>query len=228
MTTNMNAHNDGGVDGVEAPHFVYFVDPMCSWCYGFSPVIQALASHFASRLPVRIVVGGLRAGNTSAMRDQDRAYIRSAWQRVNEASGQPFDFGFFERDRFVYDTEPACRAVVTMRQRDPGAALAFLGLVSTAFYANNRDTTDTDVLCDLAEDAGQERAGFRSEFLEPETRNATFRDFLFSQQSGVEGFPCLVAGTKSRGYALVAKGFRPADGLVDSLEGWLARTYPSS
>jgi putative protein-disulfide isomerase len=23
-------------------HLVYFADPMCSWCYGFSPVIAAL------------------------------------------------------------------------------------------------------------------------------------------------------------------------------------------
>ena len=25
---------------------VYFADPMCSWCYGFSPVITTLAERF--------------------------------------------------------------------------------------------------------------------------------------------------------------------------------------
>ena len=98
-------------------HLLYFADPMCSWCYGFLPVISALADEFQDSLSLRVVMGGLRAGNTQAMRPQDREYIRSAWTNVGEASGQPFDFSFFDRDTFVYDTEPACRAVVVTRHR---------------------------------------------------------------------------------------------------------------
>ena len=93
---------------------VYFADPMCSWCYGFAPVVAAVEQQFRGRLPLRLVMGGLRAGQTRPMRDADKEYIRDAWTRVNAASGQPFDFAFFEREGFVYDTEPACRAVVTM------------------------------------------------------------------------------------------------------------------
>jgi len=94
-------------------HLVYFADPMCSWCYGFAPVIAELAERFEERLPLQMVMGGLRAGNTTPMRTEDKAYIRSAWTNVNQATGQPFDFHFLEREGFVYDTEPACRAVVT-------------------------------------------------------------------------------------------------------------------
>ena len=47
---------------------VYFADPMCSWCYGFSPVIGAIAERFEGRMPLDLVMGGLRAGNTSPMR----------------------------------------------------------------------------------------------------------------------------------------------------------------
>jgi len=42
--------------------FVYFADPMCSWCYGFAPVIAALAERFEGRLGLQLVMGGLRAG----------------------------------------------------------------------------------------------------------------------------------------------------------------------
>jgi len=96
--------------------FIYFADPMCSWCYGFAPVIWALAERFEGRMDVQLVMGGLRAGNTAPMREEDRAYIRDAWARVHAASGQPFDFSFHEREAFVYDTEPACRAVVAVRR----------------------------------------------------------------------------------------------------------------
>jgi putative protein-disulfide isomerase len=203
-------------------HFVYFADPMCSWCYGFSPVITALADQFAGRLPVRLVMGGLRAGNTRPMRLEDKEYIRGAWTRVGQTSGQPFDFAFFEREGFVYDTEPACRAVVAMRRLAPDKALGFMGAIQRAFYAHNQDVTQTDVLAEVAErDAGIDRAAFTAEFLGAEARNETFRDFLTSQQAGVEGFPFLAAGNEADGYAQVTSGYRPIDGLPEAIETWL-------
>lgn len=217
-----------GADAPDArrPHFIYFADPMCSWCYGFSPVITELARRFEGRLPVRLVMGGLRAGNTRAMTEKDRAYIRDAWTRVSEASGQPFDFSFFDRETFVYDTEPACRAVVAVRRLAPDKALAFLARTSRAFYGENRDTADPQVLASLGPEFGIEADRLAAEMLAADTRNETFRDFLTSQQAGVQGFPCLAAGTETGGYALVTSGFRPLDGLPEALETWLADGAP--
>ena len=210
-------------------HFLYVADPLCSWCYGFAPVIDALATHFAGRLPVRLVMGGLRAGNTKPMRDEDKAYIRSAWTNVGKASGQPFDFAFFDRQGFVYDTEPACRAVVTARDWDtdaPISALTFKALISAAFYGHNRDVTDTAVIAAIAEEAGFDGATFRARFESADSKSATFRDFLTSQELGVTGFPMLAAGSETHGYALVTNGFRPLDGLIPALESWLAQGAP--
>ena len=49
------------------PHLIYFSDPMCSWCYGFSPVIEEIRRAYGRALPVRLVMGGLRPGNEKAM-----------------------------------------------------------------------------------------------------------------------------------------------------------------
>lgn len=209
-----------------ARHFIYFADPMCSWCYGFAPVIAELARHFEGRLPVRVVMGGLRAGNTKEMTARDREYIRGAWTRVGEASGQSFDFSFFDREHFTYDTEPACRAVVTMRRLAPENTLTFKARVSRAFYGENRDTTDVKLLAGLATEFGIDAERFELEMLSAEARNETFRDFLTSQQAGVQGFPLLAAGTAEGGYALVTNGFRPLDGLPEAIEQWLAAGAP--
>ena len=210
-------------------HLLYVADPLCSWCYGFAPVMAELASHFAGRLPVRLVMGGLRAGNTTPMRDTDKDYIRNAWTKVSAATGQPFDMTFFDREGFIYDTEPACRAVVVARDWGAGAgesALAVKARISQAFYAHNRDVTTVDVLADIAAEAGYDRAAFHARLLMPESKNATFRDFLTSQELGVRGFPMLAAGSEATGYALVTNGFRPIDGLVEALETWLATGAP--
>src|SRR5262245_61485781 len=205
---------------------VYFADPMCSWCYGFSPVAAALAERFEGRLPLDLVMGGLRAGNTEPMRNNDKEFIRSSWTRVGAATGQPFDFSFFDRDGFVYDTEPACRAVVTARRLLPRMTLPFMARVQQAFYAENRDMTAADEIALVADEAGFDRAAFAAAYAQAETRNETFRDFLPAEALGIRGFPTLIAGSEAKGYALLTNGYRPLEDLAEPLERWLAAGAP--
>jgi putative protein-disulfide isomerase len=206
--------------------FVYFADPMCSWCYGFSPVIATLAERFEGRLGLQVVMGGLRAGNTEPMTQKDKDYVRGAWSKVGEATGQPFDPSFFDRETFVYDTEPACRAVVTARRLQPNMALPMLARVARAFYAEARDMTAADEIAEVAEEAGFERAAFAAAFTSPEVQNETFRDFLTAQELGIRGFPTLIAGSEAKGYALLTNGYRPLEDLAGPLERWLAAGAP--
>jgi putative protein-disulfide isomerase len=211
---------------VSQNQLVYFADPMCSWCYGFAPVIAALAEHFEHCMGLQLIMGGLRAGNTEPMTDKDREYVREAWTRVGAATGQPFDFSFFDRETFTYDTEPACRAVVTARRLMPAMALPFKAHISQAFYAENRDITSSDEILAVAEEAGFGRRQFADAFSAPETRNETFRDFLTAQELGIRGFPTLIAGGEEKGYALLTNGYRPLEDLVQPLERWLAAGAP--
>ena len=60
----------------------------------------------------------------------------------------------------------------------------------------------------------------------PETQNETFRDFLTAQELGIRGFPTLIAGSETKGYALLTNGYRPLEDLADPLERWLAAGAP--
>ena len=209
-------------DSTAPRHLVYFADPMCSWFWGFSPVIHGLVDHFGPRLPVTLVIGGLRPGTREPMSAAMRTEIRDHWQHVHERTGQPFDFSFFERQRFVYDTEPADRAVVVMRLVNPMLTLAYFTAIQRAFYAEGRDVTDEAVLGDLAADHGIDRDKFLEAMATPEARRATLADFETARDSGVTGFPTVYAGDTSNGYARVTAGYRPLDGLAEALEAWLA------
>lgn len=203
-------------------HLVYFADPMCSWCWGFEPVITGLIEHFGSRLPIELVIGGLRPGNTEPMSDAMKRDIREHWELVERRTGQPFDYAFFERDGFVYDTEPADRAAVIMKLVNPRLALPYLKTVQRAFYAEGRDVTNKHVLADLAGEHGIDRSAFLDIFNSREARKATLTDFETAQASGVAGFPTVYAGDLVNGYARVTTGYRPLDGLPEILEAWLA------
>ena len=134
---------------MSARRLLYVMDPMCSWCWGFAPVANALVEQAqAAGVDVHLIVGGLRTGSGSALEPTTRRYILEHWQAVTEATGQPFKIEGALPDGFVYDTEPACRALVTARSLAPDCAWKLLGLIQHAFYAEGRDVTHASVLVD--------------------------------------------------------------------------------
>jgi putative protein-disulfide isomerase len=208
------------------PHLIYIADPMCSWCWGFSPVIDAIRDRFGAALPIRLVLGGLRPGTTAPMHEKAKRTTREHWEHVREASGQPFDFAFFDREGFVYDTEPASRAVVVARRSARG--LEMLPAVHRAFYAHNRDVTQADVLGDVAAEVGLDRESFLDAFGSEAAREETWTDFAIAQKAGITGFPTLLGGAADGGeYGIVTHGFQPAQRILPILERWLELTDPS-
>lgn len=204
-------------------HFIYFADPMCSWCWGFAPVIEQLNAAYGEVLPIRLVLGGLRPGTTQVMHQAAKDSTRTHWEHVYEASGQPFDFGFFDRQDFVYDTDPAARATVMVRRERPEAALAFLARAQQAFYAQNQDITKPEVLAGLAAEFGVVHDDFAERLDAEDLKHETWRDYATSQRAGVKGFPTLIAGPNTDGtFGLVTSGFQPAEEILPAIDRWVA------
>ena len=192
-------------------HLLYFADPMCSWCYGFGPQLGKLvAAHPDARLD--IVMGGLRPFNREAMSPAFRDMLREHWQHVTTATGLPFSQAILDRDDFLYDTEPACRAVVTARQLASTKAWAFLKAVQAAFYRDGRDVTSPLVLAEIAEEQGFDRAAFVEAFESEEMRTETLTDFTTTKTLGVSGFPTVGIAYGKQLY-LVTSGFVTDDVL---------------
>jgi len=203
------------------PQLVAFVDPMCSWCYGFEPVLEAIHAVHGEALPVRLIMGGLRPGTVAPMSPETKATIREHWSHVEKASGQRFNYSFFDRPGFIYDTEPAARAVVTLRMRDEALALPAFAAVQRAFYADNRDVTNDAVLADIAEELDVPRDDFLAAFHSEEARTETLSDFLIASRTGATGFPTLIAGhADGRPWVLITEGFRPPGEVLNIIEMW--------
>ena len=206
------------------PHLVYFADPMCSWCWGFSPVINVIRATFGEHLPIRLVLGGLRPGTTKPMDEAAKASTRGHWEHVQAASGQAFDYKFFDRPTFIYNTESACRAVVLARRRSMETALDMLTAVQQAFYAKNQDVTQPAILAGIAEELGFSSPEFLASFGQADLIAETQQDFNISQQTGVTGFPTLIAGTGNEAnFTLVTQGFQTHERILPALKTWAAQ-----
>ncbi len=203
---------------------IYIGDPMCSWCWGFSPVKRALEQQCAGRAEVSLVVGGLHPGTTEAQDDARKEFLRHHWQDVNQRTGQEFSFDILERDDFAYDTEPACRAAVAVRLLYGNErALAFFAELQREFYVNGADVTRTDVLTGIAQGFGVADDTFAGFMDTDEMRQAPAGDFEQARALGVSGFPTVVLNDGDD-YAYLTVGYQPHDQLGPLLEGWLDGT----
>jgi putative protein-disulfide isomerase len=202
-------------------NLIYVADPMCSWCYGFArPMDELLAEpgEFAP-LQLALVMGGLRPFTTDPMARERADELAGHWKHVAEASGQPFKQApdtAMHQPGFVYDTEPAARAVVTVRSHWPKAVWRYLKAVQHAFYAEGRDVVQPEVLADVAEALGIARTEFATHFASQAMRDAVRADFALAQEWGIRGFPALIAEHGDHLH-LVAQGFVPGDALRQRL-----------
>lgn len=199
---------------------LYVMDPMCSWCWGFSPVIDALARQAeAEGVALHLVVGGLRS-ERQPLDAAGRVRILGHWQAVNAATGQLFDFAAAMPPGFVYDTEPACRALVAARGLDAGRVWPLAQAIAQAFYQQGRDVTRPAELLELAESVGLAREAFAARFDSAEAREETEADFTWSRNLGISGFPTLLAEQDGQ-VALLTNGYQPLEALMPLLIRWL-------
>lgn len=200
----------------------YFADPMCSWCWGFAPVISAIKETYADQLKVALLLGGLRPGTTEPMTAERREEILHHWREVHRRTGQPFAFDDAMPAGFVYDTEPASRAVVAVAEINPGETFPYFKSVQAAFYAQRQDVTRTQTLATLAEAHHIATPQFLERFHSAQVKERTRMHFQQTQQAGVRGFPSVVL-QDATGSTLLARGYRPFEELRPEIEAWLAR-----
>ncbi|MGH8810054.1 MAG: DsbA family protein, partial [Noviherbaspirillum sp.] len=209
------------------PSLIYIADPMCSWCYGFGPELTALLEGLPG-MRLDIVVGGLRAHNTKVMDAELKSTLLGHWKKVQEKTGLPFSPAGLARDNFIYDTEPACRAVVAARMLAPQAELLVFHAIQRAFYERGEDVTQGRVLASVAAAALTE-AGFPTDadsffatWESDATVVATREDFRQTQHWGISGFPTLVLEREGK-LELVAAGYVPMPTLVELLQALVDR-----
>jgi len=197
---------------------IYIGDPMCSWCWGISPHLNALKRYGKSiGVPFRLVMGGLRPGGGDAWNEEFKNFLKHHWEEVNKRSGQPFGMELFEKEAFNYDTEPACRAVVTVRELSPEKTLSFYELVQHYFYVKNNDPNQVEFYQIICEKLDIDYPTFKEFFNSPQAKELTQKDFILNREWGIRGYPSVVV-RKGNDLQLLASGYANFEDLKERLE----------
>jgi len=171
------------------PELIFIIDPMCSWCWGVHPVIKELRKKHSDKYHYSLVMGGLRTKGQMAWTQKSRDYLAQNWNAVNKATHQPFNFTLLNKESFDYDTYPACRALVTVRELwGNEASFDYLEKIQEAFYARGEDTTAVETLANYVEEREDFLAFYHSERAEILMQH----DFAKARSMGANAFPSVV------------------------------------
>lgn len=207
---------------MDKPILWYFADPMCSWCWGFSPVIARIKEEFSDRIAISLVLGGLRPGTVEPMSAELRDEILHHWHEVHRLTGQEFLFDNAMPEGFIYDTELASRAVLTFGKLQPGDTLAYFSAIQSAFYTQGLDVTQEKVLLELASHFSVNPQAFQELFASEDLRALTQEHFKRSRQAGVQGFPSLI-WQQEKQIETLSRGFLPWEKISELLSQRLAQ-----
>lgn len=189
---------------------------MCSWCWGFSPVIEEIQRNFSSQFDLRIVLTPFRIENNQAMDAKLRSYILAQWHKVHATTGQTFDFNFAVANDFIYNTLLACKAIKAFARQSPNEEALFLGAMQKAFYTQNIDITDEKNLVTIASNYKINLHRFKKDLHINQIEDTLLEDFNICQQLGINSYPTLLM-QKQAEITILAKGYRPYTELEKEL-----------
>lgn len=206
----------------DLPELLYLYDPLCSWCYGMTPVIQKVQRAFAGRINVSVLNGGLitgeQVGPISATWDE----LQTGLPLIQQVTGVRFGEAFRQlgaEGRRVLDSELPCRALATFRQLDmeDNRTVHFAHAIQHAFFAEGQDLNEAATYDALVTNYGLDAAEFQRQLALPATADATRQEFAAVARIGVQGFPTSILRINSQGYVL-ARGFQPYEAFAAGLE----------
>ncbi len=181
---------------------VYLHDPLCGWCWGATPALDALARDGAWR--VHALPTGLFAGDPGRRLDPAMAaHIRHADRRIAQLSGQPFSDTYFRQvvdadPPLPFDSMPATRALCAVARHAPAFERAALAGIQRARWVDGRDIADAGVLAAaVAAALGGTPADWRARLDDTALDAATHERLCLAQRMmrrlGAAGVPALVA-----------------------------------
>ena len=205
------------------PRLLYFTDPMCPWSYGFTPEISKLYGEYMEYVDLRLVMGGLEVNNKLVLTEPVKHEMARQWIRIQDITGRRFNFNFFNnKENYLYNTEPACRAAVTVRYMHNEVAFDIFKAMQENFFVEGEDLTEEDSLVDVLLKFDVDEDDFLSMFHSENMHLETQDDFDLTSRIGVNVFPSVYLQA-DHSLTLITRGYKPYMDMMPRLEEALYR-----
>ena len=124
------------------PKIIYIYDPLCGWCYGFSPVIRKLEQEYSESIDFDILSGGMVIGDREGLIGDKADYILSVIPRLEEYTGVTMGEAYKTKlkDKSLYQSSmKPCIALEVFKSFNTKDAITFASDLQKAQYVEGDD-----------------------------------------------------------------------------------------
>lgn len=197
--------------------FLYVVDPMCGWCYGFQPQLESfLAKYPAAK--VEWIMGGLAPDTDQPMEPELRETIAGYWHQIEQRAQVTFNHDFWLLNTPYRSTYPACRAVIAAETLSENGAQKMVKAIQSAYYKQAKNPSSIEVLVNCASFIGLNKGEFEEVILAPETQQRLYDHLHLVQRLGVRGFPALFYIDENNRAQTLTLGYCQSEDLVERFD----------
>lgn len=192
------------------PKIIYVYDALCTWCYGFSPVMRAVYENYAGDFDFEVLSGGM------IVREQVRpvsglsGFPGNEYKAVEEITGTTFGPGFLhnlEKGELIFDSEIPAIALSVYKDLRPQNAVEFVQHIQNSVYFDGKSSDDIELYRYLAVNEGIDPDEFETRMNDPQYREAAHYDFALAKQLGAEAYPAAFIQQSETKFYLIAKGY---------------------
>ena len=199
---------------------IYFFDPICGWCYGFSEHLSKFAENHSDEYEFSVVTGGMVRGENARPIGERKTYLKEAYPKVQEMSGAEFGQPFLDRleeGSTVFGSDIPSLVFHAIVSREGNSPVEVAKAIQREIYLKGIDPLLATEYDGIGKQFNTTLTELDQLLVESVAKESYEADLYTTQQFGISGFPFVVAKLDEE-YYQVARGFRTADDLEIVLE----------
>jgi len=176
---------------------VYFYDPLCGWCFGFSPVMSKIEEEYGDKFEIEVVSGGLFLGYGAGAVNRVAPHIKAgAYKSVELRTGVKFGKPFLDDvlgdGNIILNSLPPTIALSIVKEAYPEHELKFAGMLLELVYIHGIDPTNVEGLATCAAKIGFDKVAFTTKMKEAKYEKAAKEEFEAFRNNQFSAMPAVV------------------------------------
>ena len=202
---------------------IYCYDAYCGWCYGFSPVMKKIVTHFATQLETEVLSGGMLIGEAVQPIEKMAHYIEGAYKNVEDLTGIKFGDDYLwhiknpQLSDWEMNSEKPAIALCIFKEYYPERQVEFVADLQYALHFEGRDLCDDEAYRHLLEKYSINEEAFFSKLKSEEYLDQAQYEFSLCKQLQITGFPALLLQENDSKFHLLARGYTDFETLSERI-----------
>jgi len=200
---------------------LYIHDPMCSWCYGFKPVLESMHKELKGVVNIKYILGGLAKDDDNPMSLIMQNQIKDNWKRIETTiPDTKFNYNFWNKCTARRSTYPSCRAVIASTKQEKSLEMEMISLIQQAYYQEAKNPSDYEVLYEISKQLDLDHNQFITDIHSEETNNELMSQIQQCRDIGADSFPSLYLDTNNTNQPIVLD-YNNVDIILDHIKSFI-------